>query len=146
MRKLFLAALISMTVAASAFAKDTKNVNGVAIRNFEIEFSKASNVTWTSTDKFVKATFIQDNEKMEAFYNQSGEKIATSRTIKLDELPVKAKRTIAKDYAAYTIIEAIEVEGSEDYGFYVSAENEKESVILKVNGTGGLSIFKVTKK
>jgi hypothetical protein len=146
MKKLFLALLVAVTVAASAFAKDTKKVNYAASSNFKAEFANATSVTWTTTDQYTKAAFVVNNEKMEAFYNQSGEKIASSRTIAIDELPVKAKRSLAKDYAGYTVREAIEFEGIDDNGYFISAENEKESVVLKVNSTGGLNTFKTTKK
>jgi hypothetical protein len=38
------------------------------------------------------------------------------------------------------------MEGTEESGYFISAENEKESLILKVNSTGGLSNFKTTRK
>ena len=146
MKKLFLSLLIASTVAASAFAKDTKKVNSLVARNFRVEFANASNINWATTDNYIKASFVIDDEKMEAFYNEKGEKIASSRTISIDELPVKAKRSLAKNYAGYTVKETIEFEGIDDSGYYISAENEKESVVLKVNNTGGLTPFKTTKK
>ncbi|MGI8634421.1 MAG: hypothetical protein ACR2KZ_03360, partial [Segetibacter sp.] len=88
MKKLFLALLVSVTVAASAFAKDTKKVNFAVASSFKAEFANASNVNWTTTDQYTKASFVMNDEKMEAFYNQRDEKIASSRTISIDELPV----------------------------------------------------------
>ncbi|MCW3109009.1 MAG: hypothetical protein JWQ09_3515 [Segetibacter sp.] len=146
MKKLFLVALLAVTVAASAFAKDTKKVNAAAIGNFKVEFKRASDVTWTVNDNYVKATFILNNERMEAFYNENGERIGTSRAITLDELPVKAKRAFAKKFDGYTVKQAIEFDGTEETAYYLSAENEKESVILKVDNSEGLSTFKRTKK
>ena len=146
MKKLFIAVLLTFTVAASAFAKDTKKVHNAAIRTFNEEFAKASDVNWISTDSYVKATFVLDNAKMEAFYNGSGEKIATSRAIMLEELPVKTKRAFAKDYSGYNVKEAIEFNGTDETAYFISAENEKESVILKVNSANELSKYKITKK
>ena len=146
MKKLFIAALLTITVAASSFASDNKKISNLAINNFRLEFAKASNVSWSTAEKYYKATFYMGAEKMEAFYNASGEKVATSRTISIDELPVKAKRAFAKDYSDYTVKEAVEMDGIEETAYFLTAENDKESVILKVTGTGGLSIFKTTKK
>jgi len=146
MKKLFLSLLIASTVIASAFAKDTKKVNALVASNFKADFSNASNINWTTNDQYIKASFVLNDEKMEAFYNERGEKIASSKTISIDDLPVKAKRSFAKNYGGYTVKETIEFEGIEDSGYYISAENEKESVVLKVNSIGGLSTFKTTKK
>jgi hypothetical protein len=146
MKKLFIAALLALTVAGSAFAKDTKKVNALVVRTFDSEFRKASNVTWTVNEEYVKATFTLNNEKMEAIYNPSGERIGTSRAITIDELPVKTKRAFAKNYGDYAVKEAIEFTGTEENGYFISAENEKEVVVLKVNNTNDLTKFKVTKK
>ena len=146
MKKLFIAALLAVTVAGSAFAKDTKKTNALVIRTFQSEFKQASNVTWTSNDNYIKATFTLNNEKMDAIYNASGERIGTSRAISIDELPVKTKRAFAKHYSGYAVKEAIEFNGIVENGYFISAENENESVVLKVNGDNELSRFKVTKK
>src|SRR5690242_11204266 len=113
MKKLFLSLLIASTVMASAFAKDTKKVNALVANNFKADFSNASNINWTTNDQYIKASFVLNDEKMEAFYNERGEKIASSKTISIDDLPVKAKRSFAKNYAGYTVKETIEFEGIE---------------------------------
>ncbi|MCW3079301.1 hypothetical protein [Segetibacter sp.] len=146
MKKLFIAALLTITVAASSFATPDKKISNLAINNFRFEFAKASNVSWSTAENYYKATFNIGAEKMEAFYNARGEKVAISRTISIDELPVKAKRAFAKDYSDYIVKEAVEMEGMEETAYFIAAENDKESVILRVTGTGGVSNFKTTKK
>jgi len=87
------------------------------------------------------------NEKrMEAYYNLDGEVIGTSTPITLEELPVKAKRTIAKKFEGYTFTEAIRFEGAEENAFYIFTQNDKETVILKVTDTDQVVTFKKTKK
>src|SRR5206468_1765583 len=125
---------------------DTKKVNTVAVNNFKVEFKNASDVTWTATDTYVKATFILNSEKIEAFYNENGEKIGTSRAISIEELPVKAKRAFAKKFDGYTVKQAIEFNGTEETAYYIAADNEKEAVILKVTSSDELSTYKRTKK
>lgn len=146
MKKLFFAALIAVTVASSAFAADTKKVNSVTTSNFKSEFKKASEVSWTSTEEFTKATFVLNNQKMEAFYDQNGEMIGTSKAVSLDELPVSAKRSIAKRLSGYTVKEAIEFQGTDELAYYISAENDKETAILKVSDNGTMSNYKTIKK
>jgi hypothetical protein len=146
MKKSLMAALIVTTFVTSAFAKDPAKINYLALRSFNVEFKAASNVTWSSAPDFVKATFTLDNQKMEAFYNADGEKIATSSSISLDELPLKAKRAFAKKYDSYNVKEAILFEGIEESAYFISAENETENVIVKVHDNGVVSVFKRSKK
>jgi hypothetical protein len=64
----------------------------------------------------------------------------------LHELPVNSKRQFAKLFAGYNVKEAIRFEGFDETSYYISGENEKESVILKVNDRNQVSVFKRTKK
>ena len=141
-----MAALMVVTVAASAFAKEPKIVNSAAVNNFAIEYKKASDVNWSTTDIYVKATFVLNQQRMEAFYNLEGDKIGTSKAFNTEELPTTAKRALAKKFNGYTVSQSIEFQGTDETAYFISADNEKESVILKVNGDGNLSTFQRTKK
>ena len=64
------------------------------------------------------------------------------RAVTLDELPIRAKRDFAKKYNGYTVKEAILFEGTMESAYYISAEDEKGSVILKVEDSGYISRIK----
>ncbi len=134
MRKLFIAVLMTASMATTAFAADVKSLN-VRVRNsFQQEFAEATNVEWSARPTYFKATFQLDGKKIEAFYTPDGESLGKSTSIALDNLPSAAKRYLAKKYAGYTFKEAIQFDSPEETVYYVSAENEKQTVILKVDG------------
>ena len=139
MKKLFISALLAITVAVSSFAAEGNNVSYTVRNNFSSQFKKASDVQWTSGENYTKATFVLDNVRTEALYSAEGEFIGTKQAITLEELPVNAKRAFAKKYEGYTVKEAIRFEGSQESAYYISAENEKGSVILKVEDSGSIS-------
>ncbi len=145
MKKLFITALLAVALSAGAFAAPTK-VNSAILANFNAEFKKADDVSWVITNEYTKAAFTTDNTKMEVFYNFNGDIVGTSKSITLDELPVSAKRRFAKRFAGYNVKEAIRFEGFDEKAYYISGENEKESVILKVNDHNQVSLFKRIKK
>jgi hypothetical protein len=145
MKKLFIAALLTLTFAIGAFAADDKKVDLKIRNNFNTEFGDLDNVKWTVKTNYVKASFEMDGEKVEAFYDVNGEALGQSRNISLDKLPIQAKRTFAKKYSDYTVKEAIKFDGVDESAYFISAENEKQSVILKVTGAG-ISVFKKTMK
>ena len=146
MKKLFLAALIATTIISSAFATDVNKINFRIKQAFKSEYTNADNVNWTLRSTYAKASFVNDGQQMEVFYNLSGEMIGTSRHISINDLPTNAKRTFAKKYAGYNVKEAIKFDGEEEQAFYISAENDTEKVILKVDGSESLSIFKKNRK
>ena len=45
--------------------------------------------------------------------------------------------------AGYTIKEAIRFEGTDENAYYISAENEKGSVIFKIEDNGFVSLDKI---
>ena len=142
MNKLLVTILLA-TLTAGAFAAP-KKVNAAILYNFQNAFKEASDVTWLISRDFTKAAFTADNTKMEAYYNSNGDIIATSKSIDLDELPVNAKRSFAKKFEGYTVTEAIRFEGFDEAAYYISGENERESVILKVDENNKVSVY--TKK
>jgi hypothetical protein len=146
MKKLFIAALLTVTVATSAFSKDVNKVNTRAQHNFNYDFKGAENVNWTVKSNFAKADFIMNGEKMEAFYNLNGEMIGTSKNITLNELPTSAKRLLARKYNGYTITEAIRFNGADEAGYYISGENDKEKIILKVSEDSQVSVYQKDSK
>lgn len=146
MRNLFIAALLAISATASAFTPIPAEINSVILSNFNTEFKTASEVTWSVTKDYSKAVFTKDNAKMEVYYNLDGVIIGTSRSISLNELPIRAKRSFTKLFEGYNVKEAICFEGFEEVGYYISGENEKETVILKVNESNHVSIFSRTKK
>ena len=145
MKKLFITALLAISVAAGAFAAPTK-VSSAILANFNAVFKKAGNVSWLITADYSRAAFTSDNKKMEVFYNYNGDIMGTSKNISLNELPVNSKRQFAKLFAGYNVKEAIRFDGFDETSYYISGENKKESVILKVNDRYQVSVFKRTRK
>ncbi len=61
-------------------------------------------------------------------------------------LRFKAKRSFAKRFDDYTVKEAIRFEGTEEGAYFISAEDDKKAVILKVSDNDEVSVMKVSGK
>lgn len=145
MKKLFITALLAISLATSGFASGT-NVNVSVLNNFKTDFRNVANVSWVSKDDYAKATFTENNQKVEAFYNLSGELIGTSKSLDLQNLPVSAKRAFAKKFDGYTVKEVIKFDGVDESAYFFTAENSVESVIFKIGDNEQLVTYKKTKK
>ena len=144
MKKLFVTTLIAISFITTAFAGETK-LSYAILSNFKTQFKNASDINWITNEAYAKATFIENQIKMEAFYSPAGELIGTSKGITLDQLSVKAKRNFAKKYGEYSVTEAIRFEGIEEAAYYIAARNEQETVVVKVSDDNQISIIKRTK-
>ena len=146
MKKLLISAVLTVLIATSSFAANGKELNSKVVSNFSMEFKNAKNVTWKSTENFVKASFILNDKSMAAFYDLDGNMIGTSTDIAIDDLPTNAKRAFAKKYAEYTVKEAIQFEGVEETAYYIAAESENQTLLLKVSVEGFVSVLERVNK
>ena len=145
MKKVLFATLIAISLISSAFAGPAKKVTYFVKSAFETAFPNATEVEWKVTADYTKASFVRDDVRNEAFYDPQGNFIGKSHAISLEKLPTTIKSSFAKKYGSYTVSEAIQFEGVEETAYFISAENEKQSVVLKV-ANGDISFFKVTEK
>jgi opacity protein-like surface antigen len=146
MKKLIAAVLIAVFFAGSAFATDANKINVRIRTNFDADFNKASEVTWTVRKDFVKASFTSEGENMQAFYNYEGSLIGTSRDLTVEALPKKAKKLLSDKYAGYAVKEVILFSNKDEDAYYVSAENDKHKIILKVKDHSSVSLVTREKK
>lgn len=149
MKKLIFAILIAVAVTGSAFAKPAEIISEIVsnrvLNSFQSDFSTAQNVTWKVDKNFVKASFVLDNQKTEAFYTVDGDLLATSKAIAFNKLPESAIRTITTKYPfpPYVLDECIELvraDGSTNY--YISLKNNNtENIVLEITESGNVSEF-----
>lgn len=146
MKKFFIAALMAVSIAGSAFAADANKVSYSVVNTFKASFKNASDVQWSITENFTKASFVLNNQHKAAFYTPDGEWIANTEEINIDQIPEEARNVLENKYAGYTVKEVIRFEGVAEEAYYISVENEQRTLILKVNESGEISIFKCVKK
>jgi hypothetical protein len=149
MKKLIIAAFIAVSLATTAFAADVNKVNSLVLNAFNVNFADVTDVQWTLEKNFARARFLQNGEKIEAFFNYDGTEIGTSKVFALDKLPKTALRTFTKKYPfpPYKLKECIEFTDADgEVNYFISLEEEaKAKTILKVTSYGLISVFKTEK-
>jgi hypothetical protein len=142
-KKLFLAFLAMLSLTTTVIASDgSKNVNYWVLNKFNATYQEAKDVNWIVTDKFAKASFLMEGEKMEVYYSPEGEFIAESKAIPTGELPRAARKALDKKYKNFTIKEVIEYSTTDRVEYYVSLENDKSTKILKISNSGSIEVYK----
>jgi len=148
MKKLIIAAIAIVAFTTTSFAGDgSKKASYWVINQFTHTYADATNVTWQVTDEFAKATFLFNDVKVEAFYNQQdGSFIGQSKAATTQDLPLGVAKQLAKKYSGYTVKEVIEFSNTTDVDFYVSLENTTSKLVLKISRSGEISVFKSVQK
>ncbi len=144
MKKLIIAAIAIVAFTTTSFAGDgSKKASYWVLNQFNHTYADATNVNWQVTDQFAKATFILDEIKVEAYYNQfDGTFIGQSKAVATQDLPKNAVKAITKKYSNYSIKEVIEFSNASDVDFYVSLESTTQKLVLKISRAGEIEIYK----
>lgn len=141
MKKLFFALTLVVAMTTAAFA-DVK-VNSRALQHFKTNFKDAASIEWKAGNDYAKASFVWNNQRMEAFYDVNGELIGTSRAITLSNLPIAAQQKLQDKYDGYTATEAIEFDNVKDgLNYYVSLVKDNTKIVLQVSPSGQVEVFK----
>lgn len=144
--KMILTAVV-MLFAATAFATGGENVTPKVKAAFESDFSKASQVNWEKTSDFYFASFLLNNVRVDAAYNEDGELVGTSRGITVEQMPLNVSLAIAEKYAGYEMAKnAIELTYEGQTRYYVTVANGKQTVSLKCLSNGDLEVDGKRKK
>jgi len=107
-----------------------------------VAFSLAGTAFATEATKFDKNANSLKNNIASSFKSLDQKELLNEE----NQLPVQAKRSFSKMFEGYTIKQAIRFTGNDGEGFYISAENEMESLIIKIDDDLQISIFKQIKK
>lgn len=138
---------IVMLFSASALAIPGENVSPKVKAAFATDFAKASKVNWEKSSDFYFASFMLNGVKSEAAYDEEGELVGTSRSISADQMPLNVSLAISEKYAGYQVNKSVlelNFEGRTRY--YLTVENEKQSVSLKCFSNGDIEVEGKIKK
>ncbi|HEX4373504.1 MAG TPA: hypothetical protein VHZ50_09410 [Puia sp.] len=139
-------AIMLMTGLTGAFAKNNEGISNEITTSFNKDFVTATNVSWNKQKDFTKATFTMNNQVMFAYYDESGNLIASARNILSEQLPINLMNDLKKGYSNYWISELFEMDKDGQASYYVTLENANETLILKSSSFNGWSTYKKSKK
>lgn len=144
MKKMILSLAIAFTTL-SAFAGE-ENVNQKVLNAFRNEFTNASQVEWTVSDDYYKASFIYNDNYVFAYYNTDGELLGMTRYISTTDLPIHLQMNLKKKYNSYWVSDLFEVAKNDVTSYYITVENADTRIVLKSTGGSEWSVFITAKK
>jgi hypothetical protein len=142
MKTIFIAAALALTTmsvsANKTSAKDRVSVK--ATSSFQNEFGRVDNVTWSpAANNMLRATFTQNDETVNAFFDQKGEYVATTIALTKDQLPSKLRAAISKQIKDGVVTEALEMQSDDEIAYYVKVYADGSEKLYKGSSTGTLA-------
>jgi hypothetical protein len=145
MKKELIGTMVAITLCMSGFAAKTDKRFLRAENSLRLEFKKAENVEWSSKQGMMKASFLDQGIKTEAFFGSVGQLLATCKSLGVEQIPLEAKIKLAQKYPGFIITEAIAYQDEDGLAYYVSAESNVQKVIIK-SQDGITSLFQKTNR
>lgn len=131
MKRLFATLTIALSfISLTSFAHD-KETPDAALQSFKSSFKNATEVSWTATNDYYKATFTLNGQNVSAFYDGDGKMIAITRNISPSQMPIVLQSNIKKDYENFWISNLFEVASDQGTNYYITLENADTRLVLK---------------
>jgi|SRR5436853_7764279 hypothetical protein len=138
-------AIILTVITATAFVGARPGTNP-AEATFQKEFSRATNVKWTEGKDVTSASFILDDSRIIAYFDNSGELLGTERNVLFNQLPLAVIKEINNRYGSAPVFNIVEyTTGTETfYGMYI--DTPTKHLKLKVTSEGDITVQQKEKK
>lgn len=141
-------ALFAVFATGSAFANEEVSVNSAVKQAFQKEFAGAQSVTWdaiASKDLF-HASFVYNNERLNAYFNADGQLIATGRFIAPENLPMLVAKGVNARYGKLEMTDVIEMISGNETSYIVKVQNDKVKMYVQAYSDGTTSVIKKERK
>jgi len=147
MKRFILMLTICLTLTSLRSFAGEIVISDAALSSFKTTFSNATEITWTSFNEYYKVNFILQGEYVAAYYDKHGQRIAVTRNISLNQLPLSLQISLKTEYDNYWISDLFEINNDEDgIAYYVTIENANARIILKSGSTPEWITFKKVSK
>ena len=139
--------LVAVVMTTSIFATPIEiNVSSHVLTSFSGRFDGATEVSWSKTEQYVKASFKINEQVMFAYFTEFGELIGVSRNLLTSQLPINLQNELKKVSTNGWVTELFEFAGESENSYYVLIENADQKIQLKSLGYNNWSVIKKTKK
>jgi hypothetical protein len=145
MKKLSIAFILLITVSLSSFAGNpANNYPGFkGMEHFIRTFPQATEVDCKNKGEFTEVNFMWNGLKLQAFYDQDGNPVATSRLVSIDNLPLTVQIRMRDQYSGFIPRTAIEFDDATNgLSYYVTVVSTKTAYLLHISTDGTISVFK----
>jgi hypothetical protein len=138
-KTVFALSLIVTMAATSASASVNPDPSGEEAKaNFKKEFPGAELISWINTGTMLKAIFIYDGYRSEAYFNEDGELQGSARNIFYNQLPLAVTRSVDKRFVKPDVLEVCEITVGSGTSYILRLEDEGRQYKLQMDAGGNL--------
>ena len=131
-------ALFGINTAYATGIKPNEKVK----QSFNREFTKIQKVDWddANSDGIYKASFVFNNENLQAYFTEEGDFLGTIRFIVKSQLPILVSKELDQKYPNAVISAVSELSKPDGLSYFITIITEKGSKVLKATANGELTV------
>ena len=149
MKHLFIAVIFSLTVIGNTYATPLSGKNDptfVGAASFYHQYPQATDIHCKVKGLYTEVNFTWNGLQLQAFYDNDGNPMATTRTVGRNDLPINVQVSLKKQYTDGVVTDAIEYTDENDgLSYFVTLARPKVTYLLRVSTCGEISVFKKMK-
>jgi hypothetical protein len=145
MKSLFIALLLTFTVATGFANTNTNTNNGGVNASFRKDFKQAELLATDAGKEYTKFTFKLNGAILYAFYNENGELLAVTHNIRSTELPINLLMQLKREHADCWITDCFEIDSNGTTSYYITLENTDTQLTLHSEGSNWETYVKTVK-
>jgi hypothetical protein len=139
-----LAAVVTL-ISTTAFADRKEKINP-ALTTFQNEFKGATDVKWEQRKESIRAAFVLNNFRVEAYFSYTGELLGTARNILFNQLPLAVIKEINKRYGSAPVYNITEYSIGTETFYNMTMDLPKKQLKLKATSSGDITVEGKIKK
>ena len=144
---MFFAIFLFLTMTAvTAFAGKSYPVNEEVKEAFKKEFPGAEVLSWDDAGDFVKAVFLLNGYRSEAYFDPEGELQVAVRNLFFNQLPLAVTKSVDKRFPDADILEVTEISRAEGTSYRIRLETTTKKYKLNLDANGQIISTERSKK
>lgn len=147
MKRRFLILSAALTiVVGSAFAGNVTDVTQKVKDSFRKSFANAQILEWNETGEFLKATFLTNGVRAEAYFTAEGELAGSIRSVFPDQLPLAVISSVNSKYEEPVMLEVFEISNIEGTKYRITLESSDSKIRVMSDASGNIVSTEKLKK
>ena len=146
MKKIVLAAALLISTGLTTVFAEVPEITAQVVAAFKNQFPSATETEWSTGSNYYKASFLYNNNYVNAYYSPEGDFLATLRNISSVDLPVLLQASLKKNYSSFWVSDLYEMSKQEGSSYYVTLENADTKLVMHSSNGGSWSTYSKSKK
>lgn len=113
---------------------------------FNATFSSPQGVTWYDHSDHYGVSFVQDGILTRVKYDKEGNFLSSMRYYGKQNLPINIFSAVTKEFSGYDVHGVTEITNTYQVDYYITLQDDKNLITMKVNSNGYISKVKKFKK